>query len=125
RWSGEVQGVLGVGRRGSNPFGRREADVLEAFAGLASLALRNASTFARSTRQASVQRGFYRIASVLGQSLSRAATLDAVAQAAAEALGGDFAAVVRPGGASLALAGPSELPEPLSQLFDEGLAEDT
>ena len=35
-----------------------------------------------------VQRGFYRIASVLGQSLSRAATLDAVAQAAAEALGG-------------------------------------
>src|SRR4029453_9085 len=77
RWSDEVQGVLGVGRRGSNPFGPREAEVLEAFAGLASPALPNASPFASSTRQARVQRGFYRIASVLGQSLSRTATLDA------------------------------------------------
>ena len=79
RWSEEVQGVLGVGRRGPRPFGVREAEVLEAFAGLASLALRNAETFSLSSRQARVQRGFYRIASVLGQSLSRAATLDAVA----------------------------------------------
>ncbi|MCW2976578.1 MAG: sensor signal transduction histidine kinase, partial [Actinomycetia bacterium] len=71
RWSDEMQGVLGVGRRGSRPFDRREVEVLEAFAGLASLALRNAETFTRSSRQANVQRGFYRIASVLGQSLSR------------------------------------------------------
>ncbi|HEX7526665.1 MAG TPA: GAF domain-containing protein, partial [Gaiellaceae bacterium] len=44
RWSDEVQGVLGVGRRGSRPFDASEAGVLEAFAGLASLALRNAET---------------------------------------------------------------------------------
>ena len=52
-----------------------------------------------------------RIATVLGQPLSLAETLDAVAQAAAEALGGDFAAVLMPrrdGG--LELAGAFELP---------------
>jgi GAF domain-containing protein len=42
RWSDDVQGVLGVGRRDTRPFTERDAEVLEAFAGLASLALRNA-----------------------------------------------------------------------------------
>jgi PAS domain S-box-containing protein len=124
RWSDEVQGVLGVGRRSARPFGPRDAEVLETFAGLASLALRNASTFASSARQARVQRGFFRIASVLGQSLSRAATLDAVAQAAAEALGAPSAAVLMPHGGRLALAGSHDLPEQLirtlSSLDDEG-----
>ncbi len=101
RWSDDVQGVLGVGRRTGRPFGPPDVDVLEAFAGLASLALRNAETFSRSSRQARVQRGFYRIASVLGQSLSRTATLEAVAQAAAEALGGSAAAVLMPQGQRL------------------------
>ncbi|HEV7134570.1 MAG TPA: GAF domain-containing protein [Gaiellaceae bacterium] len=114
RWSDEVQGVLGVGRRDSRPFGPREADVLEAFAGLASLALRNAATFTRSSRQARVQRGFYRIASVLGQSLSRAATLDAVAQAAADALGAAAAAVLMPQAGRLQLAGAHDLPGELA-----------
>ncbi|MFN2627320.1 MAG: GAF domain-containing protein [Gaiellaceae bacterium] len=126
RWADEVQGVLGVGRRaGKRPYTQSEADILEAFAGLASLALRNAETFSQSARQARVQRGFYRIAFVLGRSLSRSATLEAVAQAAAEALGGDFAAVLMPQGGRLALAGSFELPEPLSQLLEEGLSEDT
>ena len=90
--------------RGDRPYTARDSDVLEAFAGLASLALRNAETFSRSARQARVQRGFYRIAAVLGQSLSRAATLDAVAQAAAEALGGAASAVLMPLGGRLVLA---------------------
>src|SRR5262249_5334756 len=42
RWSDGVQGVLGVGRRNGRSFGRRDAEVLDAFAVLASLALRNA-----------------------------------------------------------------------------------
>src|SRR6202007_2824935 len=67
RWNAGAQGVLGVGRRTGRPFGPRDADVLEAFAGLASLALRNAETFTRSSRQARVQRGFYRIRALLGQ----------------------------------------------------------
>ena len=124
RWSGDAQGVLGVGRRGSRPFGTRETEVLEAFAGLASLALRNAETYSRSSRQASVQRGFYRIASVLGQSLSRAATLDAVAHAAAEALGAASSAVLMTYGDRLALAGSHDLPPGFAELFAGGLGAD-
>ncbi|HZD87146.1 MAG TPA: GAF domain-containing protein, partial [Gaiellaceae bacterium] len=122
-WSDEVQGVLGVGRRGGRSFGPRDAGVLEAFAGLASLALRNAETYTQSSRQARIQRGFYRIASVLGQSLSRAATLEAVAQAAAEALGGASAAVLVPSGGRLKALGTYELPEDLAELLDARAAE--
>src|SRR6266566_6703688 len=123
RWSDDVQGVLGVGRRSGNPFSQRDADVLEAFAGLASLALRNAETFARSSRQARVQRGFYRVASVLGQSLSLAATLEAVAQAAAEALGGAGAAVLMPQPETLAPAGSHGLPQQFAAALAEGVEE--
>ncbi|MHB8471036.1 MAG: GAF domain-containing protein, partial [Gaiellaceae bacterium] len=122
RWSDEVQGVLGVGRRDGRPFEEREVDALEAFAGLASLALRNAATFTQSARQAQVQRGFYRIASALGQSLSRSATLDAVAEAAADALGGASSAVLMPQGGRLALAGGYELPARFRALLEQGIA---
>jgi PAS domain S-box-containing protein len=121
RWSDDVQGVLGVGRRSGQPFGPRDADVLEAFAGLASLALRNAESYTRSLRQARVQRGFYRIASVLGQSLSRSATLEAIAQAAAEALGGGAAAVLMPTARRLALSGAYQLSEPLADVLRAGV----
>jgi PAS domain S-box-containing protein len=122
RWADDVRGVLGVGRRSSRPYAQRDMDVLEAFAGLASLAVRNAETFTHSQRQARVQRGFYRIAAVLGESLSRAATLDAVAQAACEALGGAASAALMPsGGRLLTLAGSHELPEDLRALLEQGL----
>ena len=121
RWTGDVQGVIGVGRRGSTPFDASETDALEAFAGLASLVLRNAETFTLSARQGRVQRGFYRIASVLGQSLSRAATLDAVAQAAAEALGAVSSAVLMPHGERLALAGSHDLSEKLADVLEDGI----
>jgi PAS domain S-box-containing protein len=117
RWSDEIRGVLGVGRRAARPYVQRDSDVIEAFAGLASLALRNAETFSRSARQARVQRGFYRIAAVLGESLSRAETLDAIAQAASEALGGAAAAALMPVGSGLGLSGSHELPESLAELF--------
>jgi PAS domain S-box-containing protein len=122
-WSDDVRGVLGVGRREGRRFRARDADVLEAFAGLASLALRNAEMFTQSSRQARIQRGFYRIASVLGQSLSRAATLGAVAQAAAEALGGSSAAVLVPSSGRLEAVGTHELPEDFARMLDERAAE--
>jgi PAS domain S-box-containing protein len=118
-WSDEVRGVIGVGRREGRRFGDRDADILGAFAGLASLALRNAEMFTQSARQARIQRGFYRIASVLGQSLSRAATLEAVAQAAAEALGGSSAAVLVPSGGRLEAVGAHELPADLREILAE------
>ncbi|HEU5477276.1 MAG TPA: GAF domain-containing protein [Gaiellaceae bacterium] len=122
-WSDEVRGVLGVGRREGRRFAEGDADVLGAFAGLASLALRNAEMFTQSSRQARVQQGFYRIASVLGQSLSRAATLEAIAQAAAEALGGSSAAVFVPSSGRLEAVGTYELPADLGRILDEPDAE--
>jgi PAS domain S-box-containing protein len=121
-WSDEVRGVLGVGRREGRRFAERDASILEAFAGLASLALRNAEMFTQSARQARIQRGFYRIASVLGQSLSRAATLEAVAQAAAEALGGTSAAVLVPSSGRLEAVGTYGLPPDLGDIFEERAA---
>ncbi len=94
--------------------------MIGAFASLAALALRNARRTER-TRQARVQRGFYRIASVLGEPLSLVETLDAAAQAATEALGGDFAAVLmmrRDQG--LELAGSYELPASLQGALKKG-----
>jgi PAS domain S-box-containing protein len=118
-WSDEIRGVLGVGRREGRQFADRDANILEAFAGLASLALRNAEMFTQSARQARIQRGFYRIASVLGQSLSRTATLEAVAQAAAEAVGGSSAAVLVPSSGRLEAVGTFELPADLREILGE------
>jgi PAS domain S-box-containing protein len=121
-WSGETRGVLGGGARGERSFGQHDANVIGAFASLAALALRNAETYEERTRQARVQRGFSRIATVLGQPLSLKATLDAAAQAASEALGGDFAAVLMPRrDGALALAGAFEIPASLAGEIAEGL----
>ena len=128
-WAGQTTGVLGVGvREADRSFGAADVELLEAFASLASLALRNAESFAERSRQARVERGFYRIAALLGEPLSLSETYDAAAQAAAESLGADFASVLVRAGAELRAEGGHELPEfvralaPPSALF-EGLAE--
>ena len=116
-WAGETRGVLGIGTRDPDRvFSASDLELLEAFASLASLALRNAESFAERTRQARMQRGFYRIASLLGEPLSLAETYDAAAQAASEALGGDFAAVLVHTAAGLALMGGHALPEEVRAL---------
>lgn len=115
----EVRGVLGVCARTAGSFEEQDVEVLEAFAALASLAIRNAEAFEERARQARVQRGFYRIASVLGQSLSLTATLEALAQAAAEAFGGFSAAVLAPRDADFALASAHELPDALRTALDD------
>ena len=121
-WSGERRGVLGVATRDPDrTFGELEANLLETFAGLASLAVRNAASFEQSVRQARVQRGFYGIASALAEPLSQPATLDAVAHAANEALGGSFAAVLMPGARGLELAASYGLPEDLARSFADGV----
>ena len=120
-WAGERSGVLGVATRDPDRrFGRVESELLETFGGLASLAVRNAASFEQSVRQARVQRGFYGIASALAEPLSQSATLDAVAQAASEALGGSFAAVLMPTGDELELAASYNLPDPLVEALAEG-----
>jgi PAS domain S-box-containing protein len=114
---GETLGVIGVGiLDSSRTFGHDDEELLEAFASLAALALSNAETFADRSRQARVQRGFYRIATLLGEPLSLDETYDAAALAASEALGGDFAAVLTHGAGGLAVAGGHELPPEVRRL---------
>ena len=110
---GEIRGALGVCSREAGRFEESDLRLIEAFASLASIALRNAEAYEESVRQTRVERGFYRIAAVLSEPLSEQETLDAVAQAAAEALGGDSAAVLRAAGDELELAGSYELAEGL------------
>ena len=114
---GEARGVLRAFASRPGRFGPDAVRLAEGFASLAAIALRNAETYERSARQAQVERGFSRIASVLSDPLSTEATLDAVAQAAAEALGGDAAVVLRSVGGALELAGAHELPESLAGFF--------
>jgi PAS domain S-box-containing protein len=121
-WSGEPRGVLGVGT--VNPerqFEQTDAELLETFASLASLAVRNAASFEQSVRQARIQRGFFGIASALAEPLSQTATLDAVAQAASEALGASFVALLMPEGGGLALAASHELPDLLEDALRTGV----
>jgi PAS domain S-box-containing protein len=125
-WWGEVRGVIGVGSRDEGRvFSREDAEVLEAFANLGSVALRNVASIEQSARQVRIQRGFFRIASVLAEPLSLTETLDAVAQAASEALGGSFAAVLMPEPTELKLAGAHELPEGLADFLSAGLTGST
>ena len=123
-WWGEVRGVIGVGtKEPERRFSPEDVEVLEAFASLGSVALRNVASIEQSARQVRIQRGFFRIASVLAQPLSLDETLDAVAQAASEALGGTFAAALMPGEHGLTLAGAHELPAPVAEFLRAGLAE--
>jgi len=116
-WAGELRGVLGVGiREAGRTFAANDVELLEAFASLASLGLRNAESFAERSRQARVQRGFYRIASLLGEPVSLSEAYDAAAQAAAEAVGGDFAAVLVHGADGLDLVGGHQLPDAVRAL---------
>ena len=121
---GEIRGVLGVYSLVPGRFDELDLRLIEAFANLASIALRNAEAYEESVRQAQIQRGFYRIAAVLGEPLSASATLDAVAQAAAESLGGDFAGVLRAAGGELVLSGGYELPPALARFLGSAIEDE-
>jgi PAS domain S-box-containing protein len=120
-WLGEVRGVLGVCAKEHGRFDEKDLELLDTFARLASLALHNAESFGERERQAQVQRGFYRIAEVLGSTLSLGETLDALAQAACDALGGSSALVLEPQGDRLALSGSHELPGDLRHGLAAGI----
>ncbi|HSC92529.1 MAG TPA: GAF domain-containing protein [Gaiellaceae bacterium] len=119
---GRVRGVLGVCAREEGTFDEEHLEVLGAFARLASLALENAEVFEERSRQARVQRSFSRIAAVLAEPLSRSETLEAVAHAAVEALGGAHAGVVARGAGGLALVGGYALPPALEATLAAGLS---
>ncbi len=120
-WSDQIRGVLGVGTHDpGRSFTSSDAELLEAFATLAALALRNAETFEERSRQARIQRAFYDIASALAAPISHAETLRAVARAAAEALGGSSAALLMPTSeGTFELAADHGLPKEVAALVDQ------
>jgi GAF domain-containing protein/anti-sigma regulatory factor (Ser/Thr protein kinase) len=120
-WLGEARGVLGVCAREPGHFDLADLELLDTFARMASLALHNAESFEERERQAQVQRGFYRIAEALGSTLSLAETVDALAQAACEAVGGAAALVLEPRGERLYVTGSHELPAALAGELADGL----
>ena len=81
----------GVCSREPGRFDESDIEVVEAFARFASLALHNAESFEERERQARFSEASTGSREVLGSTLSRAETLDALAQAACDALGGDAA----------------------------------
>ena len=119
-WSNQIRGVLGVGTHDPDrTLTSSDAELLEAFATLAALALRNAESFEERSRQARTQRAFYDIASLLALPISQAETLRAVARAAAEALGGSSAALLMPREEAFELAAGHGLPNEVAALVRE------
>ena len=119
-WSDQIRGVLGVGTHDPDrTLTGSDAELLEAFATLAALALRNAESFEERSRQARTQRAFYDIASLLALPISQAETLRAVARAAAEALGGSSAALLMPREEAFELAAGHGLPSEVAALVRE------
>ena len=122
-WSDQIRGVLGVGTHDPDrTLTSSDAELLEAFATLAALALRNAESFEERSRQARTQRAFYDIASLLALPISQAETLRAVARAAAEALGGSSAALLMPREEAFELAAGHGLPNEVAALVREAAA---
>ena len=98
-----------------------EIALTEAVAREIGLAVHVARLLRDNERRIAQQAAFFRIAAMLGQSLSLSATLDALAQAACDALGGDSAAVLMPRGGDLELAASVGLPRALSDALAAGL----
>jgi PAS domain S-box-containing protein len=121
---GEVRGVVTALARDPAALAASAEATLDAFASLASLALENAEAFEQRDRQTRVQRGFYKVAATLGQPLSFARTVDALGDAATEALGGSFAAVLLPDGGRLEVVGTQRVPKKLAKLLAAGLDAD-
>jgi PAS domain S-box-containing protein len=119
----ELIGVLALHRTRPGPWTRDEVALAEAVAQEIGFALHVAGLLRENDRRITHQNALFRIAALLGQSLSLSPTLEALAQAANEALGGEFAAVVMPRGVSLELAASAGLPDNLREALEAGLPE--
>ncbi|MDQ2983910.1 MAG: GAF domain-containing protein [Actinomycetota bacterium] len=121
----ETIGVLGLHRAEPGPWSGAEIALAEAVAREVGLAIHTAQLLDENQRRLGRQRGFYRIASLLAEPLSLDATLQAVAQAACEALDGAAAALLLPAGGGLALAAFYELPPSLAEFLESGAGDAT
>src|SRR5207302_61720 len=107
---GELIGVLALHRVEARAWTPEGTALTEAVAREIGLAIHVARLLRENERRVAQQNAFFRIAAMLGQSLSLPATLDALAQVASDAFGGDAAAVLMPRAARRA---PRARPRPV------------
>jgi PAS domain S-box-containing protein len=119
----ELIGVLALHRNTPGPWGGEEIALTEAVARDIGLAVRVAQLLRENEQRMTQQASLFRIAALLGQSLSLADTLEALAQAANEALGGSFAAVLMPRAGNLGLAAAAGLPLALVEALEDKVPE--
>jgi PAS domain S-box-containing protein len=118
---GELTGVLALHRAEVRGWTPEEISLTEAVAREIGLAIHVARLLRENERRSAQQNAFFRIAAMLGQSLSLSATLDALAQVASDAFGGDAAAVMMPRAGGLQLASTFRVAEALSRALAEGM----
>jgi PAS domain S-box-containing protein len=119
----ELIGVLALHHKQAGRWTRAQVALTEAVAREIGLAIHVARLLRENNRRIAQQGAFFRIAAMLGQSLSLSATLDALAQAASDAFVGDSAVVLMPRGAALEPAAAVRLPQALSEALAGGLPE--
>ncbi len=117
----ELIGVLALHRAEPHDWASEEVALTETVSREIGLAIHVARLLRDNERRIAQQAAFFRIAAMLGQSLSLAETLDALGQAATDAFGGDAAAVLMPRGTDLELAASVRLPDELARAFASGL----
>jgi PAS domain S-box-containing protein len=118
---GELSGVLAIHRRRATSWAAEEIALTEAVANEIGLALHVVRLLRENERRIAQQSAFFRIAAMLGESLSLSATHEALGRAANDALGGEFAAVLLPRGRGLGLAASIGLPARLAGELEGGV----
>jgi PAS domain S-box-containing protein len=119
----ELIGVLALHRTTPGRWADEQIALTEAVAREIGLAVRVAQLLRENEQRMAQQESLFRIAALLGQSLSLSDTLEALALAATESLGGSFAAVLMPRGGKLELAAGAALPPVLAEVLEERLPE--
>jgi PAS domain S-box-containing protein len=117
----ELIGVLALHRNKPGRWGDEEIALTEAVAREIGLAVRVAQLLRENERRINQQGSLFRIAAHLGESLSLSDTHDALAEAANEALGGAFSAVLMPRGGTLELTAATGLPPVLAAALEDRL----
>jgi PAS domain S-box-containing protein len=117
----ELIGVLALHRTAPGRWGDEEIALTEAVAREIGLAVRVAQLLRENERRMNQQGSLFRIAAHLGESLSLSDTLEALAQAANEAFGGAFSAVLMPRGGTLELTATTGLPPVLAAALEDRL----
>jgi PAS domain S-box-containing protein len=117
----ELIGVLALHRSTPKRWSREDIAMAEMVGREIGLAVRVAELLRENERRIAQQSAFFRIAAMLGQPLSLRETGRALAEAANDALGGSWTAVLLPHGERLELVEPSALPDELAEALADGV----